>query len=277
MRAMLELPKPLNVLILSGHDPSGGAGFQADIEAVGALGAHGAGVLTALTRQDSANAYDVWPVAHEHFAAMLDTLLADMAFAAVKIGLLGSAEQAQIIANALSQRLPAGTPVVLDPVLVAGGGGTLAADPVAAALIDTLFPLATVITPNAAEARRLCGGTDSLDACAAALSQPGRWALVTGGDEPGELVVNRLYYGGDCIRRYRWPKLDQGFHGAGCTLAAALAAALAVPGAANDIPAAAARAQEYVQDALAAGFAPGGGRAIPNRWRRGQAKAASRR
>ncbi|MDT0634270.1 hydroxymethylpyrimidine/phosphomethylpyrimidine kinase [Spectribacter hydrogenoxidans] len=252
---------PPNVLVLSGHDPSGGAGFQADLEAIGALGAHPAGVLTALTRQDTHDAYDVWPIPDERFAAMLDTLTADMPFAAIKVGLLGSPGQARCITD-FRQTRP-GTALVVDPVLRAGGGGQLAADPVARALIDVLLPIATLSTPNAGEARLLCPDAADLDDCGRQLSrgQPG-WVLITGGDEPGDTVTNSLFHDGAPVRRFHWPRQPHRFHGSGCTLAAAAAARLA---AGDDVPAAVAAAQQYVADALAAGFMPGGGQMIPGR------------
>lgn len=252
---------PPNVLVLSGHDPSGGAGFQADLEAIGALGAHPAGVLTALTRQDTRDAYDVWPIPDERFAAMLDTLTADMPFAAIKVGLLGSPDQARCIAD-FQQARPA-IPLVVDPVLRAGGGGQLAADPVARALIDVLLPTATLSTPNAGEARLLCPDAADLDDCGRQLSQGHEgWVLITGGDEPGDTVTNSLFHDGEPVRRFHWPRQPHRFHGSGCTLAAAAAARLA---AGDDVPAAVAAAQQYVADALAAGFMPGGGQMIPGR------------
>lgn len=252
---------PPNVLVLSGHDPSGGAGFQADLEAIGALGAHPAGVLTALTRQDTHDAYEVWPVPDERFAAMLDTLTADMPFAAIKVGLLGSPDQARCIAD-FHQTQPT-IPLVVDPVLRAGGGGQLAADPVAQALIHVLLPTATLSTPNAGEARLLCPDAADLDDCGRQLSRGHEgWVLITGGDEPGDTVTNSLFHDGEPVRRFHWPRQPHRFHGSGCTLAAAAAARLA---AGDDVPAAVAAAQQYVADALAAGFMPGGGQMIPGR------------
>lgn len=250
---------PPNVLVLSGHDPSGGAGFQADIEAIGAMGAHGAGALTALTRQDTRNAYGVTPVPPVDFAAAMDTLLDDMTFAAAKVGLVGHPEQARAIAERIrSRRLP----LVVDPVLRAGGGATLAADPVAGALAEHLFAAATILTPNAAEVRLICPRANSLDSCGKELSRQAEWVLVTGGDEPGDDVVNTLFRAGEIVRRDTWPRLGGRFHGAGCTLAAALAARLALG---DDVPAAAQAAQRYTWGALSDGFAPGTGQTIPDR------------
>lgn len=251
-----------NVLVLSGHDPTGGAGFQADIEAVAALGCHGAGMLTALTRQDTHNAYGVWPTEPEAFAGAVDTLLADMAFAAVKIGLLGTPEQAATIAEWLQAR--AELPVVVDPVLRAGGGATLAADPVAGALRDTLLAHTTLLTPNAAEARLLCDGLDDLQTCGERLSRLASWVLVTGGDEPDEVVTNRLFHDGILVEQFEWPRVTGPFHGSGCTLSAAAAACLARGEPMAD---AVTQAQRYTHACLASAFSPGAGQRVPSRVR----------
>ncbi|MDN5938623.1 MAG: hydroxymethylpyrimidine/phosphomethylpyrimidine kinase, partial [Salinisphaera sp.] len=249
------MANPPNVLVFSGHDPSGGAGLQADVEAIGACGAHPAVVVTALTRQDSRNAHEVWPVAPDRFCATLDSLAADLAFAAIKVGLVGSCAQVKAIA-AFADTHP-DIPLVLDPVLRAGGGATLANEPVAQALTQTLFPRTTLLTPNAAEARSLCSGENDLTTCGQALSRQARHVLVTGGDEPGDWVVNRLFANGALAQEFRFPKLAGPFHGAGCTLAAAICARLANG---ESVATAANAAQSYVHKCLAAGFAPGRGR-----------------
>lgn len=252
-----------NVLCISGHDPSGGAGIQADIEAVAAQGCHSAGVLTALTCQDTRNAYSVTPVNDEEFGRQLHTLTADMPFAAVKTGLLGSVLQVGHIATFAQQH--AHTPLVVDPVLKAGGGATLAQDSIAQAILDTLLPHTTVLTPNAAEARHLCPGAASLQACGTTLAQTARWVLITGGDEPSPKVINTLYNADGVVQSYEWPRLHPHYHGSGCTLAAALAARLALG---ENVRDAVTHAQEYTWAALNHGFKPGTselGQHIPNR------------
>lgn len=254
------MPKP-NVLILSGHDPSGGAGLQADIEAVGAQGAHAAPVITLLTRQDTHNVHDVQPIEDGFFAACIDTLLGDMTFAAIKTGVLASVGQVDTVAG-LAARLP-GVPLVVDPVLVAAGGGELAGDPVGRAIRERLFPRATLITPNADEARRLCRGETDIDRCGAELSACGCHVLITGGDEGSGDIVNRLYAPDGATRQYSWPRLAGCFHGSGCTLAASLAARLARG---ESLTEAVAGAQDYTWRALDAGFTAGTGQFIPGRW-----------
>ncbi len=251
-----------NVLCISGHDPSGGAGLQADIEAVAAQGCHAAAIITALTRQDTRNAYAVTAIADDEFAAQLTILLEDMSFSAIKLGLLGSVGQVRHIAHIAAEY--SGIPLVLDPVLKAGGGAQLAQDPLAQAINDDLIPLATVITPNAAEARYLCQNEHNLDTCGRSLAGRAPWVLITGGDEAGEQVVNTLYGPNGYETSFEWPRLAHHYHGSGCTLASAIAAQLARganPESAVQL------AQEYTWQCLAHGFKPGRGQHIPDRLR----------
>ena len=255
----MDAERPV-VLCLSGHDPGGGAGIQADIEAIAALGSHALAVITAHTVQDSSNVTRVTPADPGLFEAQVDALLADFRPRALKIGLLGGAQQVAFVAATIRR---AAVPVVLDPVLRAGGGAELADADLIERMRRDLLPLAEILTPNAAEARRLAPGAGNLAACGRALLALGpRNVLITGGDEPGEPVVNHWFASGRPPRRFAWPRLTGKFHGAGCTLAAAIAALLA-----RGLPAAAAveDAQAYTQRALARAFTPGRGRSIPGR------------
>lgn len=251
--------RPL-VLCLSGLDPSGGAGLQADIETVAALGGHVLGLVTALTVQDTRNVAEVAATDPELLRRQLDLLLRDCRPQAVKLGLLGSAGQFGVILDLLQT---CGVPVVCDPVLRAGGGARLLDPTAGAALRRTLFPAVTLLTPNAAEARLLCPGAADLDACGRELLEAGcANVLITGGDEPADDVVNTWYAAGRAPQRYRWPRLPETFHGAGCTLAAALAALLAQG---LDTAAALQRAQEWTLQALRRAQTVGRGRRIPGR------------
>ncbi|MGH8456505.1 MAG: bifunctional hydroxymethylpyrimidine kinase/phosphomethylpyrimidine kinase [Stenotrophobium sp.] len=261
MSIELAPDKPL-VLCLSGHDPGGGAGIHADIESVAANGGHALTIITALTVQDTHNVSRVVAVAPMLIAQQLEALLTDCSISAVKIGLIGDAEQVPVIASAVARlRLP----LVLDPVLQAGGGSPLSSARTVAALREQLFPLATVLTPNAAEARRLAAGADTLAACAQALLATGcANVLITGGDEPGEAVVNTWHRADAAPQAFRWPRLPETFHGAGCTLAAALAARLACG---DSIAEALRLAQSYTYSALQCALRTGRGRRIPGRRR----------
>lgn len=249
-----------NVLVLAGHDPSGGAGLQADIEAVAAQQAHAATVPTLLTCQDTHNVFDATPVETGFFRACIDRLLADMPFSAIKVGVVDNPDQVRIIADTVKHLAPA--PAVVDPVLKAAGGGRLADDPVARALLHELFDHATIITPNADEARQLCDGETDLAACGRTLAQHARHALITGGDEPGQEVTNTLYTEGQTARSWRWPRLANRYHGSGCTLASTLAARLALGDSAFT---AAENAQRLTWNALDAGLTVGSGQSIPRR------------
>lgn len=251
------------VLCLSGLDPGGGAGLSADIEVCKALKAHALPVATALTVQDTHDVARCVPVATTLLAAQLERLLTDVRPAAVKIGLLGSASQVARIVGWLNRLR---VPVVLDPVLAAGGGSRLASPALVRALREQLMPRATIATPNAAEARVLAGCED-LDAAAARLLALGCGnLLITGGDEPGDRVTDRWYPGGGAPRCYASRRLRAGFHGAGCTLAAALAARLAR----GDPPIRALEAaRRYTRHALREAYAIGGGRRVPRRERFG--------
>ena len=254
------MSSPPLVLCLSGLDPSGGAGLQADIESVAALGGHALGVVTALTAQDTRDVARVVATDPALLRQQLDLLLNDSPPQAFKLGLLGGAEQLPVILEAI-RRCP--VPVVCDPVLRAGGGSLLHGEEAARALRRQLFGAVTVLTPNAAEARRLCPETASLDDCGASLLAAGcAQVLITGGDEPGAEVVNTWYSTGRPPRRYAWPRLPETFHGAGCTLAAAIAALLARG---LDIEPALQQAQQWTHQTLRRAVRVGQGRRIPGR------------
>jgi hydroxymethylpyrimidine/phosphomethylpyrimidine kinase len=256
---MAEASRRPLVLCLSGHDPTGGAGIQADIEVCVALGAHALSVVTAHTVQDTTDVSRVSAVAPILLSAQLETLLADCSPSACKIGLLGDAAQLPAIAPIL-RRLQ--KPIVADPVLRAGGGRDLASAQLQAQMIDTLFPLVDVLTPNAREARRLTG-REAIDECGRALLDLGvRNVLITGGDEPGDTVIDWLFSSGRPAQRLESARIVGAFHGAGCTLAAAIAACLAKG---QDVPAAVAAARAYVADTLRNALTVGAGRTIPGR------------
>lgn len=242
------------VLVFSGLDPSGGAGIAADLTAIAAQGAHALPLVTALTVQDQNRVYGVEPVAAALLVRQAEALAAALRIDAVKIGIPGSRANAEAIAaiiGKLRQRDPA-LPVVLDPVLASGHGDALTVDgggrADALAALAPLLPLVTVLVPNLAE-------DAAIDSAACA------HVLVTGGHGSGALVVNR-WRGGGQQREWRWPRLAGEFHGSGCTLAAAIAARLALG---ETVDTALEAAQRYVQRALAESFAVGPGQRIPRR------------
>jgi hydroxymethylpyrimidine/phosphomethylpyrimidine kinase len=252
-------PHPPVVLCLSGHDPTGGAGLQADIETLRALGCHPATVVTALTAQDTRDVQAVYPQAPDLFLSQARLVLADLPVAAIKIGLLGSAGIALAVVKLIGEAGP--VPVVLDPILAAGGGHALASEQLLEAMISRLIPLATVITPNTPEACRLSGQQEPA-ACAASLLALGcQNVLLTGTHEEGTDVVNR-WYGSDGVVESRWPRLPGTYHGSGCTLASAVAGGLAWG---RHMADALDEAQRLTWEALRDAYALGRGQWLPRR------------
>ncbi len=249
------------VLCFSGNDATGGAGIQADIEAIASMGGHTAPVITALTVQDSRNVFHVEAVNPALVIEQARAVLEDMPVAAVKIGLIGSVENVEVIHTLLSD-YPS-LPVVLDPIIRAGGGSPLATEELQAAMTELLFPQTTVLTPNSEEARQLAHEADTLEACAQELLDRGcRWVLVTGTHENTEAVDNLLFGHGGASERFSWGRLPHSYHGSGCTLAASISGLLAhglEPFTAIH------EAQEYTWESLKNGYRPGMGQHLPNR------------
>ena len=239
------------VLVFAGLDPSGGAGIAADLTAIAAQGAHALPVVTALTVQDHNRVYDVVPVDSSLLARQAQALIDSVHIGAVKLGIPGNRANAEAIAalvNQLRQRDPT-LPVVLDPVLASGHGDALSRGDALAALAP-LLAVATLVVPNLREADAL-----------GQLACP--HVLVTGGHGDGPQVVNRWRgQDQDQEQEWRWPRLAGEFHGSGCTLAAAIAARLALGESMAD---ALERGQSYTHQSLAQSFAIGAGQRIPQR------------
>lgn len=249
------------VLCLSGHDPSGGAGLQADIEALLAQGCHAAPTVTALTVQDTANVSDFRVLDRDWVLAQARAVIADLPVAAVKLGMLGAVEMVDTVAE-LMQRLP-GVPLVCDPVLRAGGGGTLGKDDVGYAIRERLLPICHIATPNLPEARLLAGLPEgTADQCAEKLLPHVRHLLITGGHGDEAEVHNRLYSRDAAPRTFTCVRLPGSYHGSGCTLASALAGRLAQGEA---LASAVRTALDYTWRTLRDAEAPGRGQYVPRR------------
>lgn len=254
------------VMTLAGTDPSGGAGIPADIETIVSLGCHPAPVVTALIVQDTHNVRALLPVTPDQVIAQARAVLEDMPVAAFKIGVIGSAENAAALHTLLTAYPD--IPVVLDPVLAAGGGAELAGKGLIDAIQTLLLPLTTILTPNSIEAQRLAPEADTLSACAMALLARGcRYVLISGGHEPTDQVINTLYGNNRLLETFHWPRLPNEYHGSGCTLAAAIAALLAQGHElhTDSTNSALYRAQDYTWRSLQAGYRAGGGQLLPNR------------
>jgi hydroxymethylpyrimidine/phosphomethylpyrimidine kinase len=249
------------VLSFSGHDPSGGAGVQADIETIVSHQCHAVSVITALTEQDTLNVKKLIPQNSSNILNQATTLMADIPIKAIKIGLLGHTETALAVHNILKQNPH--IPVIFDPVLAAGGGANLSDEDIIRAIKDLLLPYTTVLTPNSEEARRLTGLTD-LTECGLKLLERGcKYVLITGSHESTPEVSNRLFHDGQCIETYSWNRLPYSYHGSGCTLAASIAALLAQGLAAVQ---AISEAQEFTWNSLNAAYQTGKGQHNPNRF-----------
>lgn len=257
---------PPIVLTFAAADPSGGAGIQADLLTQASLGCHPLSVITALTVQDTVGVEAIQAMDPDWVEDQARCLLEDMPVAAFKIGLVGSVENTSVIASIVSDYPD--IPLVLDPVLASGRGDELATEDMIAALREMLIPQATLVTPNSLEARRLADEDDEeepeLDECARRLLSYGaEFVLLTGTHENTSKVINTLYGETGMVRADRWERLPGSYHGSGCTLASAIAANLANGQSIGD---AVRDAQDYTWQALAAGFRPGMGQYIPDRF-----------
>lgn len=262
----MAAPPPI-VLTFAASDPSGGAGIQADLLTIAAMGCHPLSVITAITVQDSLGVDDIFVIDAEWVADQARAVLEDMPVAAFKIGMLGSVETIAAIAAIVSDYPD--IPLVLDPVLSSGRGDELASENMMAALSDMLIPQCTLLTPNSLEARRLTQDENNdedepdLTECASRLISLGcEFALITGTHENTPQVVNTLYGIDGVLASNLWPRLPGSYHGSGCTLASAIAASLAHG---LDIFEASKDGQDFTWHALQAGFRPGMGQYIPDR------------
>lgn len=235
---------PPRILTIAGSDSSGGAGIQADIKTIAMLGGFAMSAITAVTAQNTLGVTMVEALTPGMVAAQIDACLSDIGVDAVKIGMLGSAEIAGVVADRL-ERLQA--PVVFDPVMVATSGSALANEATVVAF-QRLIALATLVTPNLPELAAL-GGEESLAA-------KSRTLLIKGGHGEGDILIDRLVTRDGEVARWEDPRIDTVHtHGTGCTLASAIATGL---GQGLDLVEAIARARRFVRAALSA--APGFGR-----------------
>jgi len=238
------------VLIIAGSDSGGGAGIQADIKAVTALGGHAATAITAITAQNTLGVQAAFPLPPALIEAQARAVLDDIGADVIKTGMLGDAEVVELTARLLDAAM---VPAVVDPVMVAKGGARLLADDAAKYVRTLLIPRAALLTPNAPEAEALTGlsvqSADDLRRAGEALLAMGAGAvLMKGGHVPGARVVDVLMtpYGESTFESARIETRHT--HGTGCTLASACATGLAQG---LSLEAAVARAWAYVQEAIA--------------------------
>ncbi len=234
---------PAAVLVLGGLDPSGGAGLQADIQTLTALGCHPLPVATCLTVQDGVRCLASHPVSPALVAGQVRALRRHFDVRAVKLGAAGGIWSPDVL-----DTLPRDVPWVVDPVLAAGGGGQLSEpDPAA---WEILWPQTFLLTPNPLELSALTGEADTARAARCLLAQGVRHVLVTGGDAQTPDVINQLF--GDQPMTWRLDRFQGRYRGTGCTLASAIAAGLAVG---LPLKASIEQAQTFVSRAISGAFA----------------------
>jgi len=251
---------PPIVLVFAGNDPTGGAGLGADIQTLAALGCHAAPIITCVTVQNSHNVLHNTALPAHQVQAQAQAILAEMSLAAVKIGLLGSVEIIEVIQQLLVAYPQ--LPLILDPILAAGGGRALAHAAIQEAMIQYLLPLTDLITPNCQEALQLTR-TSTIAAAAMQFMQWGcQFVCITGTEAQTPDVVHHLYGHQQQLKSWQWPRLPHCYHGSGCTFAASVAAFVARG---QGIERAVEAAQSYTWRCLQTGYQPGTGQWFPNR------------
>lgn len=247
--------------MLSGLDPSGGAGIQADIQAITSIGAHPLPVLTCLTVQDTRNVYGAEPVSPDLIKQQLECLAQDTPIHAIKTGALGNAEVVEVLVEFVKKH--SGVPLIVDPVIKAAGGGDLADDALVTAMKDKLFARAEMITPNGIELAQLGGSDDPAEAARNLLQTGCESVLATGGHGTGIHIINTLYNHAPEPMEWEVERVGSNeYHGTGCTLAAAIAAGRAMG---LSPRAAISQAQNYVHRALLHALTVGQGQKVPDR------------
>ena len=215
------------VLCFSGLDPSGGAGLQADIEAIGQSGAHAAIACTALTIQNSQQVFGFEATSKELLLAQANAVVADLPIKCVKSGMLGTTENIATLAQFLREHPD--YQYVLDPVLVANSGGSLGDQATLVKAFVELIPLATILTPNTVELRALTGIENIEDATKKLFDMGAHAILVKGGHEATpDYIRNQLYVHGELLAESTCPRLEGEYHGSGCSLASYIAGRLAL-------------------------------------------------
>lgn len=243
------------VLCFSGLDPSGGAGLQADIEAIGQAGAHAAIACTAITIQSSQQVFGFKPCDAELVRDQAMAVLNDLPVQIIKSGMLGTTDNIKMLTRLFANKvIQKNTPFVLDPVLVANSGGSLGNEATLVAAFKQLLPYATLITPNTHELRALSGEQD-LHEGAKKLCAEGTHAVLikTSHDFDSGDILQYLYVQDEMVHLSTLTRLDGEFHGSGCSLASFIAGRLAIG---DDLIAAVKAADGWITQTLMAADAP---------------------
>lgn len=257
----MENPKKPIVLCFSGLDPTGGAGIQADIEAIAKHGCHVAPIITANTIQNTRNVIEFEGINPNFIYKQAKTILEDMPVSTIKIGMLGSKETTEIIHKLLCEH--PNIPLIFDPVLSAGGGTSLARDNLIDAINKLIIPRTTILTPNIPEALLLSDKSDSAEQAALNLNKSGaKNVLLTGTHSDSTDVSHTLFQQNKAIQTYHYKRLPHEYHGSGCTLASSIAAFIALKSSPAD---ACKHALDFTYKTLVHAQALGQHQLIPNR------------
>jgi len=251
--------KPV-VLVIAGHDPSGGAGIQADIESISSAGCHATTVITSLTTQNTNKVLDVIPQDPESFKCQIRLILEDMNIVACKIGMIGCNRLLNVIIDELGELH---FPIVLDPVMRSTSGKEFIDDKICKNMLTALLPLTTLITPNSIEAKALSQKDDLTAAANTLLDYGAESILITDTHANTREVINALFTKHDPLIEYHWERLPGSYHGSGCTLSSRITALLALG---KDLKTSVEKAQEYTWMSLKHGVKLGHGQAQPNRF-----------
>jgi hydroxymethylpyrimidine/phosphomethylpyrimidine kinase len=255
--------KPFRVLTIAGSDSGGGAGIQADLKTITALGGFGMSVVTALTAQNTLGVHGIHDVPPAFVAAQFDAVATDIGIDAAKTGMLATSEVIRVVAEKI--RRYGILKLVVDPVMVAKGGMSLIREEAKKTLVTELIPLAFVLTPNIPEAEVLAGiGIATLDDMKEAAriihGMGARHVVVKGGHLAGDAVD--LLYDGEHFREFRAPRIATAdTHGTGCTYSAAIATGLAFG---KDCTEAVTDAKRYITEAVRRAWRLGGGHGPTN-------------
>lgn len=250
------MKRPVCALTIAGSDSGGGAGIQADLKTFAAHGVHGLSAIAALTAQNTQGVQAIHVPPPAFLKAQLDSVFTDFDVRAVKIGMLANARVIDVVADALEKYRPKA--IVLDPVMVSSSGHTLLETRAIRRLVERLVPLATVITPNIDEAvllldHTIAGDEEAEGALVELLAMGAKAVLLKGGHLGGRKVIDRLDTGNGLFE-FEHVRLKVSGHGTGCTLAAAIAANLALK---KSLPDACEAAGDYVFKALKGAYRPG--------------------
>jgi hydroxymethylpyrimidine/phosphomethylpyrimidine kinase len=245
------------VLTIAGSDSSGGAGIQADLKTISAIGCYGMSAITALTAQNTLGVTGIHPVPPDFIEAQIEAVLTDIGADAVKIGMLFSDTIIAAVARQLKKH--AAKNIVLDPVMLAQSGDALLQNEAVSAIKTSLMPLAKVVTPNLPEAAVLLGKApdaplDVREAAETLARYGSKNILIKGGHMTGNTCTDLLYVSdsGEFIELTEKRVHTQNNHGTGCTLSSAIAAYLARG---DDIETAVRNAKQYIHEAIQAGAA----------------------